>query len=264
MAKGAFESGPLDRKLSWLLFGDKPRGPGVRESPECVRFDVEPGVARSPKSPVRIYLGTEPAQHRAERVFLWSILQVRDPARVYEIHLMSDLSGFDRSDWKTGFSRYRFAIPALAGQQGSAIYNDVDQIYLADPAELFDMDMGDRAYLSITRRETSVMLLDCEKLGRLWTYEDALVRRKKHFRALAEDLWGELDGAWNARDWEYEPGRSKLLHYSTLHTQPWRPFPKQLRYRDHDDGEVWFALERSAEAAGFQGAPEKVRGDGAG
>lgn len=259
MAKGAFETGLSDRKLRWVLFGNKPRGPGVRKMPACVRYDVEPDTAPSPKPPVRIYLGTQPEQHRAERVFLWSILQVRDPARVYEIYLMSELSGFDRSDWKTGFSRYRFAIPAFAGQTGRAIYNDVDQIYLVDPGELFDLDMGDRAYLSITQRETSVMLLDCKKLGPLWTYEDALVRKKKHFRAAAADLWGELDRAWNARDWEYKPGKSKLLHYSTLHTQPWRPFPRELRYRDHKDAEIWFALERSAEVAGFRGAPGSDR-----
>jgi hypothetical protein len=253
MAKGEFESGRFDRKLSYLLFGDDTRGPGVRERPECVRFEPEPGLEPSSKAPVRIYLGTEPEQHRAERAFLWSILQVRDPARVYEIYLMSELTKFDRSDWKTGFSRYRFAIPAFAGQKGRAIYNDVDQIYLRDPGELFDLDMGGCAYLSITRRETSVMLLDCEKLGPLWSYEDALTKKKKHFRALAADLWGELDAGWNARDHEYEPGRSKLLHYSTLHTQPWRPFPKQLRYRKHPDAEVWLSLERAAEAAGFKG-----------
>jgi hypothetical protein len=251
MAKGAFESGFFDRKLTYLLFADKKRGPGTRDEPKRIRFGVEANVEPSPAPPVRIYLGTEDAQGRAERVFLWSILQVRDPARVYEIYLLKDLKNFDRSDWKTGFSRYRFAIPAFAGRTGRAIYNDVDQIYLADPAELFDLEMGDRAYLSITRRETSVMLLDCEKLGPLWTYEDALVHKKKHFRAAAEQLWGPLDPAWNARDWEYEPGKSKLLHYSTLHTQPWRPFPKMLRYRDNPDGEVWFALERSAEAASF-------------
>ena len=84
-----------------------------------------------------------------------------------------------------------------------------------------------------------------------WTFEDARVCKKKHFRAAAEDLWGPLDPAWNARDWEYVPGKSKLLHYSTLHTQPWKPFPKMLRYRANPDGEVWFALERSADAAGF-------------
>jgi hypothetical protein len=254
MARGSFETGFFDRKLSWHLFGSKKRMSGRRERPQCVRYPADPAAQASTKPPVRIYLGTEEAQHRAERVFLWSIWKHRDPARVYEIYLMDDLEHFDRSDWKTGFSRYRFAIPALAGQKGRAIYNDVDQIYLDDPAHLFDLDMGDRACLSITQRETSVMLLDCEKLGPLWTWDDALTRKKKHFRALAADLWGPLDACWNARDSEYRPGESKLLHYSTLHTQPWQPFPEMLRYRQHELAEVWTELEREADAAGFDPA----------
>jgi hypothetical protein len=255
MAKGAFESGFFDRKLIHTLFADKTQGPGTHEAPPCIRFDALPEAEPAQAPPVRIYLGTEPAQHRAERVFLWSILQVRDPARVYEVYRLADLVGFDRSDWKTGFSRYRFAIPALAGGAGRAIYNDVDQIYLADPAELFDLDMGDHAWLAIDQRETSVMLLDCEQLAPLWTLEDAWTRKKKYFRAAAMDLWGQLDPSWNARDWEYDAGKSKLLHYSTLHTQPWRPFPRELRYRKHELADVWMEMERAADAAEFEAPP---------
>jgi hypothetical protein len=57
---------------------------------------VREGVAPSAKPPVRLFVGTEPAQYRAERVFLWSIEKVRDPSRVYEIYLMKELVGFDR------------------------------------------------------------------------------------------------------------------------------------------------------------------------
>src|SRR3546814_3397096 len=90
---------------------------------ELVALDPLSGVTPSEKPPVRIFLGTEPAQHRAERVFVWSILQARDPARRYEIYLMKDLKGFDRDRWKTGFTNYRYAIPDLAGKAGRAIYN---------------------------------------------------------------------------------------------------------------------------------------------
>src|SRR3546814_8862614 len=64
-------------------------------------------------------------------------------------------------------------------------------------------------------------------------------------------MWRRLSGVWNARDHEYEPGVSKVLHYTTLQTQPWRPFPKVLRYRDNPNGDVWFEMERAADAAGF-------------
>ncbi len=142
--------------------------PYQREQPDLVVLGVEPGHAPSPLPPVRIFLGTEEGQYRAERVFVWSVLQVRDPARVYEIHLMKNVAGFDRRGWRTGFTCYRFAIPDFAGRTGKAIYNDVDQIYLADPALLFDLPLDGHGYLAIDARDTSVMLIDCERMLPWW------------------------------------------------------------------------------------------------
>src|SRR5262249_29464868 len=142
---------------------------GVRAQPECVVLGVRDGVSPSCKPPVRIFLGTEPGQYRAERVFCWSIEQVRDPSRVYEIFLMKELTGFDRRGWLTGFTNYRFAVPHFAGGAGRAIYNDADQIYLADPAELFDNDLGPHGFLALSDRDTAVMLIDCARMATVWT-----------------------------------------------------------------------------------------------
>ncbi len=243
-----------NRRLLSNLRGTKERAAGYRAHPVVVRVDPMTGIEPSPKPPVRIFVGTEPAQYRAERVFVWSILKVRNPARAYQIHLMKDLIGFDRSEWKTGFTNYRYAIPALCAGKGRAIYNDVDQIYLSDPAELFDMEMGGAGVLGINEKESSVMLLDCEKMAALWKLQETQhLHQHSHYRRLAQDvgLWGLMSGVWNARDSEFEPGKSKLLHFTTLHAQPWRPFPDELRYRPHEHAEVWSALERSADAAGF-------------
>ena len=65
-------------------------------------------------------------------------------------------------------------------------------------------------------------------------------------------LRGDLAPEWHARDEEYVPGRSKLLHYTILHTQPWRPLPRRFVYQDNPVGHVWFDLERSADKAGYQ------------
>ena len=62
-------------------------------------------------------------------------------------YLMKDLAGYRKWFWTTSFTNYRFAIPHYAGSRGRAIYNDEDQIYLGDPGELFDVDMGDHGYL---------------------------------------------------------------------------------------------------------------------
>ncbi|EAR22066.1 ELM1/GtrOC1 family putative glycosyltransferase [Nitrococcus mobilis] len=222
---------------------------------ECVVLPAEPGTGESHKPPVRIFLGTEGAQFRAERVFVWSIAKVRDPARRYEIYLLKDLPGFDRRWWLTGFTAYRFAIPELAGGVGRAIYNDTDQIYLADPAELFDTPMQGHGFLSIQPRDTSVMLIDCARMVRVWTLARARWRRRKQLEAKAlavSGTWGRLDGAWNARDSEYTPGRSRLVHFTTLQTQPWLPFPDDYVYWHNPVGALWSELERSADQAGYQ------------
>ncbi len=235
--------------------GDTARDGQGRLSPERVVLPPVPGRSPSPKPPVRIFLGTEPAQLRAERVFVWSIEQVRDPSRAYEIYLMKDLSGFERSRWTTGFTNYRFAIPHFVQGVGRAIYNDVDQMYLADPAELFDAEMGEHGFLAISDTESSVMLLDCARMRTIWTLEEAQRRPKKKLLGRATGtpgLRGALSPDWNARDEEYIPGRSKLLHFTTLHTQPWAPFPEQFVYQEHPFGALWRSLEQSADAVGFQ------------
>jgi hypothetical protein len=233
---------------------DASRGPALEQQPHCVVLDIKPGHTPSEKPPVRIFLGSERAQFRAERVFLWSVEKHRDPARRYEIYLLKDLAIFSRRFWLTGFTNYRFSIPYFCGYLGRAIYNDTDQIYLRDPAELFDLAMEQAGFLSINDRDTSVMLLDCERLAAVWSL--SAVRRASRqaleAQARAAGLWGHLDGGWNARDKEFDPERSALIHYTTLHTQPWRPFPEHLVYFDNPVGEIWFALEREADAAGFQ------------
>lgn len=226
----------------------------ARAQPAVVRLPPKPGLAPSPAPPVRIFLGTETAQYQAERIFVYAIERVRDPGRAYEIHLMKDLAGFNRRWWRTGFTNYRFAIPDYAGRCGKAIYNDVDQVYTADPALLFDLDMHDHGYLAVSPADTSVMLIDCRRMARWWNHA-AASRRHKHrlTRGPAREpgLWGALDPGWNARDTEYVEGQSRLLHFTALHTQPWQPTPEQYSYRPHPLGEVWHRLKRAADEQGY-------------
>ncbi|MFZ2868501.1 hypothetical protein [Zavarzinia sp.] len=255
VAQSSFRSPRRYRTLRFRLTGKKPdRIQGWRERPVLVSLPPVVGVTPSDKPPVRIFVGTEPEQYRAERVLVFSILKHRDPARAYEIHLMKDLTGFDRNNWWTGFTSYRYAIPDLAGRAGRAIYNDVDQIYFADPAELFDLDMKGAAALAISDEESSVMLIDCERLASVWHEDEAhRVHSSVHFQKLAAGagLWGSMAGDWNARDFEFTPGQSRLLHYTTLYKQPWHPFPELFKYQHNTEGHFWHALEAEADAAGY-------------
>ena len=200
---------------------------------------------------VHIYLGTEHAQWRAERAFLWSVLRHAHPQRDYVVHRMIELEGFDPRAWTTGFTNYRFAIPDLAGGRGRAIYNDVDQVYLGDPGPLFDLDLEGFGYRARTDTETSVMVLDCERMSPTWNGREARRRTKKTLNAAARAKRGPLAERWNARDGEYRPGDSQVLHFTTLHTQPWRPFPHHFLYEPHPQYPLWAALESEALAAGF-------------
>lgn len=229
--------------------------PYEREQPDVIVLRPQAGVQPSALPPVRVFLGTEEGQYRAERVFVWSVMRHRDPARAYEIHLMKNLKGFNRRGWRTGFTCYRFAIPSLAGDRGRAIYSDVDQVYLADPAELFDLPLEGHGYLAIDARDTSVMLIDCERMLPWWN-RDAASKGKKgpltNVPAGVPGLWGKLDHHWNARDLEYVEGRTMCLHYTALHQQPWNPFPEQYSYHANPLAYLWHDLERDADAAGFQ------------
>lgn len=229
------------------------RPPATESLPDRILLGPRAGHTPSTRPAVRIYLGSERHQFRAERAFLWSVEKHRDPSRTYEIYLMRDLKGFSRGFWLTGFTNYRFAIPAFCDYQGRAIYNDADQIYLQDPAILFDHEMGEAGFLSINDRDTSVMLIDCERMAKVWNEIEVRNKSRKQLEAVARahHLWGDLDDGWNARDKEYDPSQSKLVHFTTLHTQPWRPFPDQLVYFENPTHNLWPDLEAEANQAHF-------------
>ncbi|MBK7950026.1 MAG: hypothetical protein IPK00_15040 [Deltaproteobacteria bacterium] len=242
-----------------------PTAEELRASMECVVLSPRPDARLSNRPPVEIFLGTEPAQYRANRVFGFSIEKVRDPGREVRIYFMSELPGFDRRGWTTGFTNYRFAIPAFCGGRGRAIYNDEDEIYRTDPGELFDLDLRGAGYLAISDTESSVMLIDCERMAPLWSLHEAQHAWKRALLRKASKATGhrgDLDPHWNARDEEFVPGRSHLLHYTTLHTQPWRPFPERFVYQEGAYTQLWHDLEREAIGLGFElfhrAAPSKL------
>lgn len=226
----------------------------LRSVPEKLVFGPKPGATAAALPPVRIFLGTEDSQYRAERVFLYSVEKYRNPSRTYDIYLMKNVDGFARGSWRTNFTNYRFAIPDWAGRSGKAIYNDVDEIYLVDPAELFDLDLETHGYLSVSAEDTSVMLIDCARMSEVWSLATAATKDKSELLKAAssrEGLWGQLDPGWNSRDLEYHPETSKAVHFTLLHTQPWMPSPDQYSYHPHPFGDLWHSLEREADAKRF-------------
>ncbi|SEI76480.1 hypothetical protein SAMN04244579_01930 [Azotobacter beijerinckii] len=229
--------------------------------PAVNRLDAAPGMtpvvleARKGAPPlpeVRIFLATRPEQHRAERVFFYALQRVRNPDRRYAIYPMTALPASARS---SGFGQARFAVPELAGAHGRALYNEVGQIYLGDPAELFDLPMDGHGYLATSPTDTTVMLIDCARMAACWNADARRRLSPEALQSLAASepgRRGTLDPRWHARDLEYRPGQSRLLHYTSLPLQPWRPRPERYSYHIDPRAELFHSLELAADREGFE------------
>jgi lipopolysaccharide biosynthesis glycosyltransferase len=175
---------------------------------------------------------------------------------------------------RTGFSFSRFHIPKLAGYRGRALYLDADMQVFADLAELWDIDFGSKQVLCTRQdeppaqwkdsswfkpgRQMSVMLLDCERLhwdmdeivggldeGR-YTYEQLMF----DLCVVPDDEIGDnIPPEWNHLE-HYEPGKTKLVHYTVVPTQPWKNDTNPLR-------ELWMPEFEEAKAAGVA-TPEEI------
>ncbi len=182
---------------------------------------------------IRIFIGTSESTNdkKAETVLEHTLR--KNCSEEIEIVFMRNTLGsffgdFDSSSWWTPFSLLRWAIPAYCNFKGRALYMDVDQVNFKDIAELFHMDMQEKA-IAIREKDvrTCVMLLDCEKLKSLLpsienlktnNYNDNIFNRIVRENSIGfDERWNCLDGG-NRRVsdiWH--------LHFTEMSTQPWHP-----------------------------------------
>lgn len=198
--------------------------------------------------PMRVFCGLDESQIVAARVLEYSIRKhASRPVRFYPmLDLPTPVPKDPRNRGRTGFSFSRFHIPRLAGYRGRALYVDADMQVFADLAELWDLPF-DGAKVMCTRqdeppeqwkdsswfkpgRQMSVMLLDCSRLD--WDVEE-IVRGLDESRytyeqllfdlciVRADEISDRIPPEWNHLE-HYEPGKTKLLHYTVVPTQPWK------------------------------------------
>lgn len=182
--------------------------------------------------PIRIFIGTEPAQWLATEVLKRSITK-RTKAEI----VFQDLIGIDlglKSKMYTGFSFYRFAIPEECGYQGKAIYLDADMVVLGDIDKLYHLEMRDKPVLAKranpTITFTSVMLMDCARLKH-WKVREWVALINAGLTSYQGCMsgspsgmnygdFGPLPEEWNQFDYYNET--TKLIHYTKVPTQPWK------------------------------------------
>jgi lipopolysaccharide biosynthesis glycosyltransferase len=193
---------------------------------------------------IRIVIATQPTHHVPTRVLEYSIR--RHSAAELDIRPTSQPEGVERKGG-TRFSFVRFLIPHMFGYRGRAIYMDADQLVLHDVQELIDSLDDDHAIALVkepegmfagepveSRNETSVMVLDCEKL-KSWDpdhlFENVIPNKKKlrpgqiHYKDfmrlewVAPHLIQALDPRWNHYNLVREDTRN--VHFSHVRDQPW-------------------------------------------
>lgn len=201
---------------------------------------------------VKVYVGTDPRMKKAE-IALEQSIRANTSAEV-EIIWMNYASGgvwggwnigrehgqpYSKEGWATDFSCFRFAIPEANQFSGRAIYLDADMILLKDIREFFDFPM--RSPVLITPRGFDVILFDCAAFKDLewWpsieTMKASGWKIPHYHKLLAEhNMIGALPIKWNCCDGDgYVPGYTGLIHFTDMHTQPWKPYPDVFDYPPH-------------------------------
>lgn len=224
--------------------------------------------------PIRIYVGADRSQMLAFKVLAHSI-RARSERRV-EIAPLIDLDLPEPADprqrARTGFSFARFAIPALAGRQGHAVYLDADMLVLKDIADLWSLPLNGAKvmcqeappeHIAATapkpgarrRKQCSVMLLDCAALdwdaseiiaglGPAYTYEELL---DDLYIVNERDVSYAIPTAWNSL--EHLGDDTCLIHYTDMMTQPWV-------FAGNRNGWAWVGELRRMVASGAIGLDE--------
>ncbi len=168
-------------------------------------------------------------------------IHVRDYAFLHEREGQPFLRGGTTRVWRMddlqSFTPLRFMPPKLKNHQGRALVTDPDVFAVGDVYELLSRDMGGAAILGRHRSEksekkrqvaTSVMLLDCAKLGH-WDCErefGELFEFKRDYKDWMtlqhepDENIGWLEPQWN--DFDHLDADTRLLHNTKRRTQPWK------------------------------------------
>jgi glycosyl transferase family 8 len=219
------------------------------------------GTADLVEMPVRVYVGSQEAQMLAVKVLEFSIRE-RTEAEVvvhplHEARVEFPTPKDVRNRPRTPFSFQRFYIPALKGFHGRAIYLDSDMQVFRDIMELWTLPFEGADLLAARepgesgrKPQFSVMLLNCEELR--WNLADivaALDRGELTYETLMYDMVvarkirAAIDPSWNSLE-RYEEGKTGLLHYTDMPTQPWVS-------TDNPNGALWMRDLRRAVQNGF-------------
>lgn len=213
------------------------------------------------QSPVKIYVATTEAQMLSVKVLEYSIRKHASMSvEVIPLHLSKidiPLPKDIRNLPRTPFSFQRLLIPEMQGYKGRAIYLDSDMQVFKDIKDVWMQGFNEAQILTVSNADDSdrhpqfsVMLLDCDRLdwdickivtmlnkGEL-TYENLI-----YDMSIVSTIRPKIASIWNSLE-SYQEGKTALLHYTDMNTQPWVSVNNPLGY-------LWFRDLFKAIDSGF-------------
>lgn len=192
---------------------------------------------------IRLFIGCSANGEDAEaQALLEYTLRKHHPANDIELHWMmlsrdaaspwysnpTKQQGWNTQLWATPFSVFRWAIPHVCNYQDKAVYQDVDQIWRDDIANLWNQSIPNgKAILSKSDNHSCVMLMDCERLkGKVMDFE-RMRRMHGGYSLIRKSLvpyMARFTGNWNCLDGENYPTLDepdiKVIHFTKVETQP--------------------------------------------
>lgn len=194
--------------------------------------------------PARIFIGCDPNDCDLEQMMVLEYSLRKHSSIPLQIHWMqlsrdpsspwhaspATAEGWNTSRWATPFSGFRWAIPALCGFEGRAIYMDADMLVLHDIAALWNAPIPPGKVMIAKGRKQRwrfcVTVWDCAAarahlppLAELKREPTAHKERTRYFSEHPE-LIQPLDPNFNNVDGEEQPiEQIRVLHYSDMGTQ---------------------------------------------
>jgi hypothetical protein len=191
---------------------------------------------------MRIFIGTSSngEDYKAERALEYSLRKncLDDIEIVWMRQNSSPLfSGWKTDKWATPFTNFRWAVPEACGYKGKAIYMDVDQLNIRNISDLYNIKMTHpihaRFVINLKRHETSVMLMDCDKLKEILPSIEEL-KQMMHLFTLKSNFIGDLNARWNCLDGEgLSLEKIWHLHFTNMDSQPWHPSWNKREHKNH-------------------------------
>ncbi len=191
--------------------------------------------------PIEIYVGSEREQKLSTEVLSYSIQKnssidviVKDLGLELEKKPQPNIDSLGGIESKTPFSYQRFAIPKLMNPHQVAVYIDSDMLVLGDIRELISYSRhGKRNANAATTdpgwkraQQLSVLIIDGQKCG--WCLEE-ISKDLDDGVITYSDLFNDdnvvgidrtIPSDWNSLE-SYTPGRTRLIHFTDMHSQPW-------------------------------------------